>query len=401
MHLLYISKNTIEIFKNYQKVGEIAWTSETLTKNLTQIKSSFSSKFRVILADNFISVSSLLLVSKDSKKRSQVQSKFQAIVSEDLSSTTWDYKIVARYNHQNLVQLMYVSPGFFDTFRNAVKSAKIKVQLLESFSTTICRFLPAKDLVLVNYQDLIVLSFNRTPIYSKVLSKKISQEDINHVFEYTKQRFQTLPQQILFSPIGDVAFNQFDFNNLKPEYTNLNPLKGIIHSSNVSGPDSQTSRLEVVIKPEKKISQNFAKILFFISLLTLVSVFIYIFSHQQSNISSPKPSESTISTTPTLAPTPTSKPASDFKIKVLNGTGTAGEASKISDLLSKNNFKVESAGNAANYDFTQTQLEVKSSVGETVINLIKESLGKTYSPKILDNKLSESSEYDIIITTGK
>jgi preprotein translocase subunit SecG len=338
MHLLYISKNTIEIFKKYQKVGEVVWTPETLTKNLVQIKSTFSSKFRVILADNFISVSSLLLPPKESKKRSQIQTKFQAVTSEDLSHTVWDYKTVARYNHQNLVQLMYVSHGFFDTFRNAVKVAKIKVELLESFSTTICRFLPAKDLVFINYQDLIVLSFNQTPIYSKVLSKKISQEDINHVFEYTKQRFQTLPQQILFSPIGDVAFNQFDFNNLKPEYTNINPLKGIIHSSNISGSDSQTSRLEISKKIDQPSSSKLSKIMFLLSLLFLIGVFVFIFTHQKSSISSSKSSTPTVTLSPTIAPTPTSKPASAFKIKVLNGTGTAGKASKITKLLSVNNI---------------------------------------------------------------
>jgi preprotein translocase subunit SecG len=296
---------------------------------------------------------------------------------------------------------MYVSPGFFDTFRNAVKVAKIKVELLESFSTTICRFLPAKDLVFINYQDLIVLSFNQTPIYSKVLSKKISQEDINHVFEYTKQRFQTLPQQILFSPIGDVAFNQFDFNNLKPEYTNINPLKGIIHSSNISGSDSQTSRLEISKKIDQPSSSKLSKIMFLLSLLFLIGVFVFIFTHQKSSISSSKSSTPTVTLSPTIAPTPTSKPASAFKIKVLNGTGTAGEASKITKLLSVNDLKVDSTCNAANYDFTQTQVEAKKSVPKDIIDLVKKSLGNNYSPKVLDSSLSESSDFDIIITTGK
>lgn len=401
MYLLYISKNTIEIFKKYQKVGEVAWTPETLTKNLTQIKSTFSSKFRVILSDEFISISSLLVSSKESKKRKQIQSKFQSLISQDLSSTIWDYKIVGRYNHQNLVQLVYVSSNFFDTFRTAVNNTKIKIDILESFSTTICRFLPANKLTFINYQDLIVVSFNKTPIYSYVLTKKLSQEDINRVFEYTKQHFQMLPQQILFSPIGDIAFNQFDFNNLQPEYTNINPLKGIIHSINTSGPDSQTSRLEIPQKTNQQPVSNLSKIMFFISLLFLIGVFVFIFTHQKSDISSPKSSTPTITISPTIAPIPTSKPASTFKIKVLNGTGTAGEASKITKLLSTNDLKVDSTGNATNYDFTQTQVEAKKSVPENIIELVKKSLASNYSPKILDSNLSESSEFDIIITTGK
>ena len=144
MYLLYISKNTIEVFKKYQKVGEVIWTPETLSQILSQIKTTFSSKFRVILSDDFISVSSLLLSPKESKKRSQIQVKFQPTISQDLSQTVWDYKIVARHNHLNLIQLIFTPSKFFDTFRQAIKDAKIKIDLLESFSTVICRFLPAK-----------------------------------------------------------------------------------------------------------------------------------------------------------------------------------------------------------------------------------------------------------------
>lgn len=400
MYLLYISKNTIEVFKKYQKVGEVAWTPETLAKNLTQIKSTFSKKVRIILSDEFISISSLLISPKESKKRPQIQSKFQTSISQNLSTTIWDYKIVGRYNHQNLVQLVYVSPLFFDIFRNAVNMAKIKIDLLESFSTTMCRFLPADKLTFIHYQDLIVLSFNKTPIYSRVLSKKLSQEDINQAFEYTKQHFQILPQQILFSPVGDIAFNQFDFSNLHPEYTTINPLKGIIHSINTSGPDAQTSRLEIPKTPNQT-SSTVSKIMFFLSFLFLIGVFIFIFVNQKSTSPSTTQSNQSVTITQTSVPTVVSKNPQDYKIKILNGTGTPGEAGKISELLSKNNFKVESTGNATNYDFTQTQLEVKPSVTETIVNSIKQSLGEKYSPKISPDKLSESSEFDIIITTGK
>lgn len=401
MYLLYISKNAIEVFKKYQKVGEIAWAPETLSKNLTQIKSTFSSKFRVILSDEFISIYSLLISSKESKKRAQIQSKFQPLITQALDTTVWDYKIVGHYNHQNLIQLVYISPIFFDLFRNAISLAKIKINLLESFSTTICRFLPDNKLTFINYQDLVVLSFNKTPIYSRVLTKKLSQEDINQVFDYTKQHFQILPQQILFSPIGDIAFNQFDFNNLQPEYTNVNPLKGIIHSVNSSGSDAQTSRLEIPHQTNLQTSSKLSKIIFFVSLLFLIGIFVFIFTHQNSSISSPKSSTPTIPVSPTTVPTPTPKPSSAFKIKVLNGTGTAGEASKITQLLLTNDLKVDSTGNAANYDFTQTQVEAKKSVPENIIELVKKSLGSNYSPEILDSNLSESSEFDIIITTGK
>jgi hypothetical protein len=395
MYLLYISKNTIEIFKKYQKVGELTWTPETFSKTLSQIKSNFSSKFRIILSDYFINVSSLLLPPNETRKRAEIQSKFQPLITENLYQTIWDYKIVAKYNRFNLVQIIFVSSKFFDIFRLAVQSAGIKVCLLESFSTTICRFLPKNKLIMLNYQDLLILSFNQTPIYSHLLDKKLSQSDINQVFEFSQKHFQTLPQQILFSPAGDIAFNQFDFSDLRPEYTNVNPLKGIIHSSNALGTDSETSRLDVV-KINKKPSSFLPKIMVAIPLVLLLIIFIFVLKHNVNN------SDSVVdSITPTIIATPTEIPLSSIKIQILNGTGTTGEATKVTALLTKNDFKVESVGNAANYDFIQTQIETKNSTPDSIINLVKESLKDGYPAKVSETNLPESSEFDIVITTGK
>ncbi len=408
MYLLFISKNNLEVFKNKQKVSEISWTPENLTQNLLRLKTTFSKKFRVILADDFISVTSLLLTPKEAKKRSSIQAKFQPTVGEDLSQTTWDYKIVAHQNGQRLVQLIYVSKKFFDVFRTAVNSAKIKVDLLESFSTTISRFLPAKKLIFLHYQDLVVLVFNQTPIFSQVLKKKLTQEDIDHIFTYSKQCFQVLPQQILFAPTGDIAFNQFDFGNLQPEYTSVDPLKGIIHSVNKIGTDSNTTRLEVPRKkeptaiPQSQINSenSFPKWILLIPTILLIITGFVVFGPKSNNQSQINPS---VSVTPTITsvPTPTPIDVSGFKIKVLNGTGTAGQASEIVKLLATKNFTVAKTGNAANYDFTQTQIEIKKSVSQNVVDLLTQALGSDFSPKISTKSLADTSEFDIIITTGK
>lgn len=401
MYLLYISKNNLEVFKNRQKVGEVSWTPENLAQNLSRLRSTFSSRFRVLLSDNFITVSSLLLTRQESKKRSLIQSKFQSIVAEDLSKTIWDYKIVAHQNGKRLIQVIFVSQKFFDQFRAAVKSSKIKINLLESFSTSASRFLPPKKLVFLNYQDLLVLSFNQTPIFSQVLSKKITQEDIDHVFAYSKDRFQTLPQQILFSPAGDVAFNQFDFGNLSPEYTSIDPIKGIIHSTNIHGSDESTSKLEINNSTQSSPS-IFPKIILLIPLLLLVIGFFVIFGSKLKTDNSPQINPmANITPTITNSPTPTSIPIASLKVQVLNGSGTPGEASKIVDLLSKNSFKVENTGNAANFDFTQTQIQIKETVSSDASALLISSLKSNYPAKILPEKLPESSQFDIIITTGK
>jgi len=137
--------------------------------------------------------------------------------------------------------------------------------------------------------------------------------------------------------------------------------------------------------------------MFIIPLVLLLSIFIFIIVHQNIDNNSESPVEVV---TPTLTPTPT-KAVSDFRIQILNGTGTAGQASEVSNLLNKNDFKIESVGNADNYDFSQTQIEVKSSVPTDIIDLIKKSLEDDYSAKVLTSNLPETSEFDIIVTTGK
>jgi len=243
------------------------------------------------------------------------------------------------------------------------------------------------------------LVFNQTPIFSQVLKKKLTQTEIDHIFEYSKQRFQTLPQQILFAPAGDIAFNDFDFGNLTPEYTSVDPLKGIIHSSNISGSDASTSRLELPKNNQSK--PKLPKIVLLIPLFLLIIFFFVIFGSKIKSDSTDQIDPSLSVTPTTSVATPTPVDVSSLKIKVLNGTGTAGQASEVVDLLEAQNFSVETTGNASSYDYTQTEVQIKKSISQDVVTLLTEALGDDFSPEISSQSLSDSSEFDIIITTGQ
>lgn len=404
MHLLYIAKNKIEIFKNNLKVSEVSWSKDNLSEVLTRLKNNFSSRYRVLLSDEFINITSLLVSPKESKKRQLIQLKAQLIINQKLDQTVWDYKVVARLDNSRLVQVIYVDKDFFNQFRSAVYLAKIKINLLESFSTSICRFLPKNKLIFLLFQNLVVISFNQTPIFSKVLDKKLTQGDIEEIFTYTKDRFKSLPQQIIFSPTGDTAFTPYDFSGLTPEYLDINPISGLIHSQNVSGPDNSTTRLEMKDRPLIVTNQTFP-----IKKLVLILIFsIFIvssliigkhFLSKQKESNQLTPTASTISTN-----TPTPIPIINFdslKIKVLNGSGITGEAAKVTDLLSQNKFKIAKTGNASNFDYVKTQIETTNSISPQIVDLVIKSLETEYSSTVSATKLDDSNEYDIIITTGK
>lgn len=68
MYLLYLSKTKIEVFNNNLKVSETSWNKDNLSEILIRLKTTFSSRFRILLSDDFISITSVLISKKESKK---------------------------------------------------------------------------------------------------------------------------------------------------------------------------------------------------------------------------------------------------------------------------------------------------------------------------------------------
>lgn len=107
---------------------------------------------------------------------------------------------------------------------------------------------------------------------------------------------------------------------------------------------------------------------------------------------------------PANSPTPTpvsttSANISKFDVSIFNGSGIAGEAGKVKDILVTAGFTVTSTGNAATYDYTKTIIKAKSSVDASVVQKLKDALSKSYV--IGDSQtLSSSSTTDIQVVVG-
>lgn len=102
----------------------------------------------------------------------------------------------------------------------------------------------------------------------------------------------------------------------------------------------------------------------------------------------------------TKAPTPTEKPVDlkAYTIKVLNGTATAGMAAKLKISLTDGGFKVNSAGNADNADFTKTEIGAKKTVDKAYLVKLKEFLAKTYDVAVITE--IPSGVEDVVVTIG-
>ncbi len=100
-------------------------------------------------------------------------------------------------------------------------------------------------------------------------------------------------------------------------------------------------------------------------------------------------------------PTPTPKPEidrSEIKVKVLNGSGEKGIASKVKILLEDAGYEDVLTGNADNFNYTKTQIDYKPDLVD-LIPEIQEALGTTYSA-VTGDELKTSDSVDIYVIVG-
>lgn len=101
-------------------------------------------------------------------------------------------------------------------------------------------------------------------------------------------------------------------------------------------------------------------------------------------------------------PTPTTTSGlerSSLKIAVQNGSGVAGAATKMSDALKKLGYDVVSSGNADNFEYAETEIQVKTTK-KTYLEMLKGDLSADYTIG------SATSDYtgttaDAVVIVGK
>jgi flagellar basal body-associated protein FliL len=88
-----------------------------------------------------------------------------------------------------------------------------------------------------------------------------------------------------------------------------------------------------------------------------------------------------------------------YAIRVLNGSGIRGEASKLKGFLEEEKFVVKDIDNADSSDYEKTVIKAKKDVPKEYLDTLETLLGKTY---ILDTKeeLKESVDVDVVIIIG-
>jgi hypothetical protein len=101
--------------------------------------------------------------------------------------------------------------------------------------------------------------------------------------------------------------------------------------------------------------------------------------------------------TATLTPTPTFK-KEDLKVQVLNGGGVAGKATDVKEILSDKGYSDIITGNADNFDYTKSEVQVKKSKSQASSMIIADL--KDYITSPTTTTLAEDDTADIVFVIG-
>jgi hypothetical protein len=141
---------------------------------------------------------------------------------------------------------------------------------------------------------------------------------------------------------------------------------------------------------------------FIIGLLSMAG--INFLNQKTQNQNNPKNTAVTTEVSPTNTPSPTPEPLdlAQYKIKILNGSGIIGAASKLKESLTGEGFTVTTIGNAATSNYTDTTVFANKNVNPKYLEKLKSFLNQSYtlaSGSAAPGGLT--TDADVIIVIGK
>lgn len=181
----------------------------------------------------------------------------------------------------------------------------------------------------------------------------------------------------------------------------------------------------------KEKSGNSKKIIIIVAIIVVVALIVFgttkFLGSKKENAVTPTPTP-TEQPTPTSEPTPTAEPSgtptpkptntptpkptvnpidkssgldrSKLSIHVLNGNGTAGVSKIASDYLEGLGYNVIQIGNAQNFDYQKTVIQIKNDKSD-FLSLLSKDLSSKYSVGTTSADLASSERPDAYVIIGK
>jgi len=408
--ILFITKEKITAFKvvfgrapKSISLFESEWTNETLINVLLQIKKKVSDKFRVLLADDLVYITSFYISSNVPNERQVVLEKAKEHIPEDLKQISWDFKEIQvqqkdpRTTGLKTIQVVAPVSSFMRNFDEAIKKSGIIVDAVEPTSYALSRIVKEEKepQLIINFQDKTSLVFCHQGLVLAVKTSLIqpNSTQINNFINFNKDRFGIVPAKIILS--GKVE--EVIIEGYKIERRNLDPFISVALKKDIKGPDEKVLNIDI-LPLKKSLSKKFYISLILIFVVTLLLILVGLFFVKKSTFRTQE-KVVLITKTPTPSPTPILN-KQEFTIQILNGSGGSGVAGKMETLLKNDGYEIAGLGNADNFDYLQTEIRVKEKVNNIFFDSLKKTLEIDY--KIVKGKpLTQEEKTDIVIIIGK
>lgn len=430
----YIYKGKLQAAKMtkdgvFKDAVECAWNTHSLLQVFEKIKKLYRTKTaRIILGCDISHVVSFLVPKEYAADRLYIKEKAQGLISTDLDDTVWDFKNIYIQGDSVLIQVVCIIKSFVEKLSSLLDAANISVSSMEPASYALARL--TKDeksphcILYKNASNCLVFA------YRGIVLRSMEQIDNNQklifYIESIKDIFGTTVEKLLLG--SGCSRNDIPkaLKGIPVEQKVLHPLIGIAAEHNDAifkekvlsreenikkfatksdKEEDQLHRKKYYIHNIKKAMESFLckiqnpKIFVAVSVLILCAFsgkIAYQKRKQLANETNGLTTVTSITPTPTLVQIELSK----YSVHVLNGSGVAGQAGYVKDILQKNGFKKIDIGNASNYAFKDTSIGIKEVLAEILYPHIIEILENEYTVSLNEQRIADDSNYDLIIIVG-
>lgn len=426
--ILFITKSKIRIVnvtlgRNPKEdiIANLGWTPDNLSEILLQSKKNIKEPIRILLSEDFVYTVNLTLSSLP-LSREDIKIKAQELIPENLDETLWDFREVGL---PTKIQVVAVNKALLDTLKRSLARAGIRIEAIEPVSLSLARVSRKEDktkvfvykdngnVLVIAAQKGIVLATAKSDLATERLTD-LNLEAITQFIRFTKDQFGIEIKDVIFcgNTLGiDLAkFQNTDFN---AAIQNINPVISLAYKEDLRGRDEEVLNLELLKGVEARPPSRWVGILIAPMLIIIIAIaagFLVFQAQRRTDQNTTKPSQTGLTPTQTvvtprqmrLTPTATESAQvdfSDYSIRILNGSGRAGEAARLEAILEDNGFNVIEIGNANSSNYEKTEVYHKEEVPQSLILGLDKILNTLYDFSISAN-LEEDSESDILIIIG-
>ncbi|RJQ24417.1 LytR family transcriptional regulator [Candidatus Parcubacteria bacterium] len=441
---------------------DYSWTRENLDTIISQaIKNCKTDTFRLLLDESVCQVVYNSL-NEGNFEKDKIKEKIEEITGQKIDKTIWGFKYVQiAKDIPKGIQSVIISPSFLQNAFPGFSKSKIKIETIEPLSIALARLCAEENFPYIiihsSSPTTVISAIKDVVLTSNTFEEKFKIDDLKKIYNYTKENYMT-PGKIIVSSFPDMLnINDLKVENMEIENKEMDPLIGIAlkkprrveediilnitlfekmirnkeageenkkenketekadnqkEPKNITEKEPMPIEEQIFAEPENKRSK-IPTLLFILFIITVISGLGYFaftkttLTKKLNQISIPIISKPTPIPTNTPAPKPSPTPTKiknldkkGLKIKILNGSGIKGLASKVAESLIDLDYNEPETGNADSYDFETTIIEAKESK-EDYIEILQEDLKDYSTNPDIKLTLDEENDFDILITIGK